>query len=110
MGLRRENLLKSTDLRLLFKGERKKVDSGEMVLYYLESQPAVKVGVVVPKRIGKAVFRNKLKRLLKNFMASIISELKEGYYFFLVKEYEEETDLKSLVLHLLLKGKLLKNG
>lgn len=65
---------------------------------------------MVYRKVGKAVTRNHIKRVMRNFIADNLGELKNGYYFWVIKEYAADEQLKSALLHILLKGKLLKNA
>lgn len=78
-------------------------------MYYLEVPEELKTGIVVYKKVGNAVRRNHIKRIIKNFLSDNIKEIKSGYYFLVVKEDKPDTDLKSLTLHLMLKGRLIKD-
>ncbi|MBT9130368.1 MAG: Ribonuclease P protein component [candidate division WS2 bacterium] len=109
MGLRRENILHSSLITAIFRSTRKKIDNSGLALYYLELPDGFKAGVMVYKKVGKAVRRNHIKRIIKSFLADNLKEIKSGHYFFVVKEDKPDTDLISLALHLMLKGKLLKD-
>lgn len=45
--------------------EGRSVANKYLVMYYLEDQLPIRLGVVVSKRVGKAVSRNRVKRLIK---------------------------------------------
>lgn len=109
MGLRKENILHSSSIKEIFRSTRKKFDGSGISLHYLEVPAEFKTGIVVYKKVGKAVRRNRIKRVIKNFLADNIKDIKSGYYFIVIKEDKTDTDLKSLVLHLLLKGRLIKD-
>ncbi|MBT9164770.1 MAG: Ribonuclease P protein component [candidate division WS2 bacterium] len=109
MGLRRENILPSSSITTIFRSTRKKIDGSGIVLYYLEVPEEFKTSIMVYKKVGNAVRRNRIKRVIKTFLAENIKEVKSGYYFLVVKEDKPDADLKSLTLHLMLKGRLIKD-
>lgn len=109
MGLKRENILPSSLITAIFRSTRKKIDGSVIVLYCLEVPEDFKAGVMVYKKVGNAVRRNHIKRIIKSFLADNLKEIKSGYYFLVVKEDKPDADLISLTLHLMLKGKLIKD-
>ena len=68
-------------------------------IYYQKSTEANKYGITIPKKVGKAHTRNKIKRQIKNIIISnefIIP--KQFYYVIIIKEailtikYDQMTD------------------
>lgn len=54
------------------------------VVYFLESDTS-RFAAVASKKIGKAVVRNKVKRLFRAAFSTLSSDLKDGIYIFIAK-------------------------
>ena len=54
------------------------------VVYFLESDTS-RFAAIASKKIGKAVVRNKVKRLFRAAFSTLSSELKDGIYIFIAK-------------------------
>jgi ribonuclease P protein component len=106
-------LQKKEHFQQIFK-RGKSIANRQLVLYYMENQhvEAFRLGISVSKKIGHAVTRNRLKRLLKEVVRSHTDEIKEGHDLILiVRQPASEMGLEELdgsVLHLLRKANLYK--
>ena len=70
-------------------------------LYYKESENTL-YGITVPKKIGKAVIRNKLKRQLKNIICNYEKYIQSNYnYVIIIKEPALKLDYVGLTNNLL---------
>lgn len=70
-------------------------------LYYKESDSTL-YGITVPKKIGKAVIRNKLKRQLKNIISNNEKYIQSNYnYVIIIKEPALKLDFVGLTNNLL---------
>ncbi|WP_179187288.1 MULTISPECIES: ribonuclease P protein component [Campylobacter] len=54
------------------------------VVYFLESDTS-RFAAVASKKIGKAVVRNRVKRLFRAAFSTLSSDLKDGIYIFIAK-------------------------
>ena len=54
------------------------------VIYFLESDMS-RFAAVASKKIGKAVVRNRVKRLFRAAFSTLSSDLKDGIYIFIAK-------------------------
>ncbi|EDO9795288.1 ribonuclease P protein component [Campylobacter fetus] len=54
------------------------------VIYFLESD-TTKFAAVASKKVGKAVVRNRIKRVLRSAFFNFSSELKDGIYILIAK-------------------------
>ena len=54
------------------------------VVYFLESDTS-RFAAVASKKIGKAVVRNRVKRLFRAAFSTLSSDLKDGTYIFIAK-------------------------
>ncbi|WP_180381267.1 ribonuclease P protein component [Campylobacter devanensis] len=54
------------------------------VVYFLESDTS-RFAAIASKKIGKAVVRNRVKRLFRAAFSTLSSELKDGIYIFIAK-------------------------
>ena len=70
-------LKKNTDFQKLFK-RGKRVFSPYMTLLYFPSDKLY-MGIAVSKKHGKAVLRNRIKRLLRASFSSALTELEKNY-------------------------------
>jgi ribonuclease P protein component len=81
---RAERLRRTVDFDRAYT-EGKKVASSSLVLFFCPSrQEATRLGVSVSKKIGKAVVRNRVKRLLRESFRLNKHALKKGYDILLV--------------------------
>ena len=70
-------------------------------LYYKESKNTL-FGITVPKKVGKAVIRNKLKRQLKNIISNNEKHIQTNYnYVIIIKEPALNLNYEELTLNIL---------
>ena len=70
-------------------------------LYYKESNTTL-YGITVPKKVGKAVIRNKLKRQVKNIISNNEKYIHSNYnYVIIIKEPAFFLDYEGLISNLL---------
>jgi ribonuclease P protein component len=92
--------------------EGRSVANRELVLYYLPNQAVshFRLGVSVSKKVGRAVLRNRLKRLVKEAVRTERERIKAGYdLVVIVRLGAREADFHQLVrsiTHLLKKSNL----
>lgn len=84
---------KNADFQKLFK-QGKKVFSPDITLLYFPSDRA-RMGVAVSKKHGKAVKRNRIKRLLRAVYTDNLPLLKENYSVILVPKVNENYSYRS---------------
>lgn len=88
------------------------VANRELVLYYLpnEGVPHFRLGVSIGKKVGHAVLRNRLKRLVKEAVRHQRDYIKPGYdLVVIVRLGARQADFEQMVKsirHLLKKGRL----
>lgn len=84
--MKKENRVKKNEeISLIFK-EGKSVANKQFVLYTLEKkgQTHLRLGVSVSKKLGNAVCRNRIKRLMREVVFQLSSDLKESYDYLLI--------------------------
>ena len=70
-------------------------------IYYKESNTTL-YGITVPKKVGKAVIRNKLKRQVKNIISNNEKYIQHNYnYVIIIKEPSLKLDYEVLTNNLL---------
>lgn len=76
---------KNEDFSLIFQ-KGKSVANRQFVLYMLlkENQSHFRLGVSVSKKLGNAVTRNRIKRLMKESVRQITGDLKQNYDYLLI--------------------------
>jgi ribonuclease P protein component len=73
------------------KGE--KSSSRNLLLLYTKSRGGIKIGISVSKKVGGAVVRNRVKRLIREAINNIFPQIKEGYtYVIVAKSTAGESD------------------
>ncbi|MEC9488999.1 MAG: ribonuclease P protein component [Halanaerobium sp.] len=79
MLARKYRLRRSQDFKRVYR-QGKSIANRFLVLYYLENGlEHNRVGFSISKKLGKAVRRNYLKRILSQFYQQIDRKIKEGY-------------------------------
>ncbi len=105
-----KRLKKQKDFDLVFnKGSR--VYSKTLTLLYLKSE-SLKFGISVSKKHGKAVLRNRIKRLLRASFNNYFDKINGGYYIVLLPKKLENYDYFDFsrdLEFLLKKGKLIND-
>ena len=80
---------------------QKKYKNKYFSLYYKESNNTL-YGITVPKKVGKAVIRNKLKRQIKNIISNNEKYIQQNYnYVIIIKEPALKLDYEGLISNLL---------
>ena len=93
-------LRKSEDFSKIISNQ-KKYKNKYFSLYYKESDTTL-FGITVPKKVGKAVYRNKLKRRVKNIISNNENYIQSNYnYVIIIKEPSLTLDYEGLENNLL---------
>ena len=72
------------------KGER--VSCGNLLLFCAKSREGLKIGLSVTKKVGNAVTRNRVKRLLREAIGRVQSRIDDGYLYVIVAHPEIVSD------------------
>ncbi len=100
------------DFQTVFKSG-KSFANKQFVLYYLkkEDQAHFRIGLSVGKKLGNAVLRNKVKRLLRQAFLELEKDIKQDYdYVIIARIPARDLDffqVKKSLLHLLKKRNLI---
>jgi len=79
----------------------KKNKNNYFSIYYKESESTL-YGITVPKKVGKAVIRNKLKRQVKNIIRTNENYIQSNYnYVIIIKEPALKLDYEGLTKNIL---------
>ncbi|KEZ48869.1 MULTISPECIES: ribonuclease P protein component [Metabacillus] len=112
---KKNRIKKNEDFQKVFK-QGKSMANRQFVIYML-NQPEEKefrLGLSVSKKIGNAVTRNRVKRLVRQVFLEEKDSLKTGMdYIVIARKPASEMDyheVKSSLLHLFRKTKILKPG
>ena len=93
-------LRKSEDFSIIISNQ-KYFKNKYFSLYYKESKNTL-YGITVPKKVGKAVIRNKLKRQVKNIIYNNEKYIQSNYnYVIIIKEPALKLDYEGLISNLL---------
>jgi len=108
---RSERLRRTADFDRVY-SEGKRIAGSSLVLFFCRSLPdQTRLGLSVSKKIGNAVVRNRVKRLLREAFRLNKQELKKGYDILLVARRGVEglkfRQVEAVVLDLFRKGGLL---
>ncbi|MGN0771451.1 MAG: ribonuclease P protein component [Christensenellales bacterium] len=86
------------------------VACGQLVLIYAPSRYPLKVGVVVSKKVGKAVVRNKIRRRIKEAFRLMIPHVADNYNYVVVARPQIATlsyaQIRNSLIGVLKKAKL----
>ena len=79
-------------------------------IYYKKTDKNNKYGITVPKKVGKANIRNKLKRQIKNIIVTNEKDIQTGFnYVIIIKEASLELSYQELSYELLSLLKKVRN-
>ncbi|MCD8372089.1 MAG: ribonuclease P protein component [Clostridia bacterium] len=84
---------KNADFQRIFKKGKRVYSSAVTVIYYPSDQ--LKMGIAISKKYGKAVRRNRIKRLLRQAFYNTCAELNRPCVIILMPKISEEYSLSS---------------
>jgi len=111
----KNRLKKKKDFEKILKEGRSVKWDGLALKYYSNSFKESRFGIIVSKRVSKrAVVRNKIKRRIREILRRELKKIKKGQdiilFVFPELKNKEFLEIQEMVIKLLKKGKLLKNG
>ncbi|WP_026691794.1 ribonuclease P protein component [Alteribacter aurantiacus] len=109
---KRYRLKKNEDFQLVFKGGFS-VANRQFVVYQrkTETNPHLRVGLSVSKKVGNAVTRNRVKRLIREVIRELEPQMKNRDYVIIARKPTAEMDfhqVRKSLLHVLKLGKIVK--
>lgn len=80
-SFKKENRIKSkNDFQIVYKTGRSVVDSMSVMYVLANDEKNIKIGLAVGKKMGNAVVRNRVKRLMREVFRHRRSELKDSIH------------------------------
>ena len=99
--MNKEKILRKSEEFSIIISNQKSFKNKYFSLYYKESDTTL-FGITVPKKVGKAVYRNKLKRRVKNIISKNEKYIQSNYnYVIIIKEPSLTLDYEGLESNLL---------
>ncbi len=74
-----ERLRKPREFHYVYKNGRKWIGNYLLLIFIENNLPYSRIGIVVSKKVGKAVLRNKIKRRLREIIRLNIDKIPSGY-------------------------------
>ncbi|MGN1227195.1 MAG: ribonuclease P protein component [Christensenellales bacterium] len=85
---RKNRLTKNRHFQYIYKKGSKVYSKNLYIVYATTKIKPCKIGVVVSNKVGKAVYRNKVKRRIRAVLNEMLPEIKNGYNYILVAKPE----------------------
>ncbi len=88
---------------------KKVISSDLLVMYYKKNNTSTNFyGITISKKVGKAVVRNRLRRIIKELLRSHLQNIKKGYDIVIVVRVRANTSdykrLSKALFYMLKKG------
>jgi len=85
--MNKDKIIKSSETFSKIISTKQNYKSKYFSVYYEKSETSSKYGITVPKKVGKANIRNKLKRQVKNIIITNEFNIQKNYnYVIIIKE------------------------
>ena len=100
--MNKEKIIQKSETYSEIINEKKANKSKYFSIYYKKTDKNNKYGITVPKKVGKANIRNKLKRQIKNIIVTNEKDIQTGFnYVIIIKEASLELSYQELSYELL---------
>ena len=100
--MNKEKIIKSSEEYSEIIHTGKSVKNKYFSVYYVDSENINKYGITIPKKVGKANIRNKIKRQIKSIITTNEINIQKKYnYVIIVKEPVLSLDYNGMVCELL---------
>ncbi len=100
--MNKEKIIKSSDTYSQIINDGESVKNKYFSIFYQKNDTANKYGITIPKKVGKANIRNKLKRQTKNIIMVNENNIPNKYnYVIIIKEAILELKYNEMALELL---------
>ncbi len=108
--MNKEKIIQKSETYSEIINEKKANKSKYFSIYYKKTDKNNKYGITVPKKVGKANIRNKLKRQIKNIIVTNEKDIQTGFnYVIIIKEASLELSYQELSYELLSLLKKVRN-
>jgi ribonuclease P protein component len=108
--MNKEKIIKKSETYSEIISEKKSYKSKYFSVYYKKTNENNKYGITVPKKVGKAHIRNKLKRQIKNIIITNEKDIQTGFnYVIIIKEASLELSYQELSYEILSLLKKVRN-
>ena len=85
--MNKDKIIKKSETYSKIISENHSVKNKYFSIYFIESEESPKYGRTIPKKVGKAYIRNKLKRQVKNIIISNEIDIQKQFnYVIIIKE------------------------
>ncbi len=89
-------LRKSNEIKLLF-SEGKRIETKHFILYYKKNLlPYPRIAIVTSKKVGKAVFRNRLRRYIREIFRTNKELFNQNDHVFIFKKNQNKISYSDL--------------
>lgn len=111
---REYSLKKNKEFNYVYRRGKSVANRNLVLVYVKKKNDGLKVGFSVSKKVGKAVIRNKTKRLLKESFRQVLDELEQDTLMIFIARPNitslDYIEVKNNVNHILRKAGLFKEG
>ena len=82
--MKKTNIIKSSDEYIEIINNGRNIRSNNFSIYYRKNNDKNRYGISVPKKTGKAVIRNKIKRRVKNIIDNNKNSMQSSYDYVII--------------------------